>query len=196
MALTATDYLEQAQALLPPGPAWPRDTDVYTTRLFTGLAEKFARVDSRARQLIEEADPRTTFELLSDWERVAGLPDGCVSSTGTELSTAQRRDALVARLTMLGAQSPAYFIALAASLGYTITITEFDESSVDGTVDDFIYGPEWASAWQVNGAENTVVQITVDDSVDDPLASWTNVVLQCVFNRFKPAHTTLLFAYT
>lgn len=196
MALTAADYREQFQSLLPPGPAWPRDTDVYTTRLFAGLAEEFTRVDYRAQQLIEEADPRTTFELLPDWERAAGLPDGCVSSSGTELSTAQRRDALVGRLTMLGAQSPAYFVALAASLGYAITITEFEEHSVESSVEDYLYGPEWVHAWQVNGVENTIVEKTVEDSVDDPLASWTNVILECVLRRFKPAHSILLFNYT
>ncbi len=196
VALTAADYRQQAQALLPHGPAWPTDADAYTTRLLDGLAAEFARVDARAQRLVDEADPRSTLELLADWERVAGLPDGCVSSAGTDLSTTQRRAALLGRLTMLGAQSVAYYVALAAGLGYAITITEFAAFDVDGSVDDALYGWEWGSAWQVNGLTNTVVDITVDDTADDAIASWSNVVLQCVLNRFKPAHTTVLFNYT
>lgn len=196
MGLTDTDYLRQAQGLLPPGPAWPREDDAFLTRLLSGLSIELARVDDRARRLIDEGDPRTTAELLEDYERIAGLPDGCVTSGGVELSTAQRRQALFGRLTMQGAQSAAYFIALAASLGYTVTITEFHVYDVNDDVDASIWGQPWSSAWQINAQLNTVFEFTVIDGADDPLASWNNVVLECVLNRFKPAHTTVIFSYS
>lgn len=196
MALTADDYLEQQQALLPPGPAWPRDEDASLTRLLRGLADEFARVDGRAMQLLDEADPRTTAELLPDWERVAGLPDACVVAAGVTQSTSQRRAALTTRLTTIGGQSAAYFIALAAMLGYAITVTEFHLQDVTDDVNYPLYAPPWQFAWQVNAALASVFELTAIDSVDDPLASWSNVALECVFNRLKPAHSTVLFAYT
>lgn len=192
MGLSESDYLSQLQALLPHGPAWPRETDANLTRLLNAWADELARVDGRTSALIEEVDPRTVSELLADWERIAGLPDACVVS---EQTTAQRRASLHARITTLGGQSPAYFIALAERLGYTVTITEFDPHTVSDDVEQPIYGQAWAFAWQVNAPQNTVGTLSVTDSVADPLAWWGNEVLECVISRLKPAHTNVLFAY-
>lgn len=196
MALTADDYLRQLQALLPPGPAWPQDDDAPSTRLLAGLAAELARVDGRTRLLAEEADPRTASELFADWERVAGLPDACAVAFGGPQTSDQRRAALVGRLTTLGGQSRAYFIGLAAALGYAITITEFHEHTVDDDVDHPLMGEDWNFAWQVNAALDTVHELTVDDTVDDPLAWWGNALLECVIERVAPAHTIVLFSYT
>jgi uncharacterized protein YmfQ (DUF2313 family) len=163
------------------------------TRLLCAIADELARVDARGDVLIDEADPRTTAELLSDWERVAGLPDTCVV---VEQSTQQRRASLLQRLTSTGGQSRAYFIALAAALGIPITITEFAENSVEDDVEAPLNGVDWAYAWQVNAALNTVFEATVEDTVEDPFASWSNAPLECVISRLKPAHTIVLFVYT
>lgn len=196
MALTATDYLRQLQALLPLGPAWPKDDDATLTRLLQALAGELARVDGRALQLVEEADPRTTGELFADWERVAGLPDACAEAFGGEQTQAQRRAALVAKLVTLGGQSAAYYIGLAAALGYAITITEFHEHTVEDDVEHPLYSAAWNFAWQVNSALNTIIEITVESTVEEPIAAWGNALLECVINRLKPAHTIVLFSYT
>lgn len=196
MVLTETDYLRQLQALLPPGPAWPKDDDATLTRLLAALAAELSRVDGRAQQLVEEADPRTVAELFADWERVAGLPDACAVAFGGTQTVAQRRAALVGRMTTLGGQSPAYFVGLAASLGYAITITEFRAHCVNDDVECPLYDTAWNFAWQVNAALNTVTDITVDNTVEDPIAAWGNALLECVIKRLKPAQTTVLFSYT
>lgn len=191
--MTAADYLSQLQALLPSGAAWSRSSTAVLTRLLGAWSAEFARVDGRSGTLLNEADPRYTAEMLSDWERCLGLPDTC---TGPLSTVAERRAAVVARLTGIGGQSPAYYIALAASLGYSITVTEFRPHTVDHDVDSPIYGTDWAHAWQVNAALNTVRELTVDDDVDMPLAAWGNQLLECAINRTKPAHSIVLFAYT
>lgn len=196
MGLTASDYLHSLQALLPPGPAWPRDDGAALTRLLSALAHELARVDSRAGQILEEVDPRTTAELFADWERVAGLPDACAEAYGGEQSQSQRRAALVGRLVSRGGQSPAYFVALAASLGYAISVTEFRPHCVEDDVDSALLDDAWAHVWQVNAPLVTLHEITVDEDVDQPLASWGNALLECVINRLTPAHTLVLFAYT
>lgn len=196
MVITDADYLQQLQGLLPPGPAWPKDADSVITRLLHGLAAELARVDGRAQQLVEEADPRTTAELLADWERVSGLPDTCAVALGGAQTTAQRRAALLTRLTTVGGQSASYFIGLAAALGYAITVTEFREHTVEDDVEHPLYGPAWNFAWQVNAALDTVNEITVNDTVEDPLATCGNELLECVIERLAPAHTLVLFSYT
>lgn len=195
MGLTATNYLRQLQALLPPGPAWPKDDAATLTHLLSALSAELARVDGRALTLVEEADPRTVAELFADWERVAGLPDACAQAFGGDQTMAQRRAALVGRLTTLGGQSPAYFIGLAAALGYAITITEFHAHTVNDDVEFQLYDVAWNFAWQVNAVLDTVTEFTVEGAVEDALAAWGNALLECVINRLKPAHTAVLFSY-
>lgn len=196
MALTAKAYLAQLQGLLPPGPAWPRDDASTLTLLLASLADELARVDGRAEQLLSEADPRTTAELFGDWERVAGLPDACAEAFGGSQTLAQRRAALVGRLTTVGGQTAAYYVGLAAALGYAISITEFSVHTVLSDVDAALYDHAWRFAWQVNAALNAVTELTVIDTVADPLAAWGSALLECVIRRVAPAHTTVLFSYT
>lgn len=197
MALTSLDYLLQLQSLLPPGPAWSSDEASFSTHLFTGLAQELSRIDGRSLQLIEEADPRTVAELFSDWERVAGLPDACAIAFGGDQTVVQRRAALLGRLTTLGGQSAAYYIGIAASLGYAITITEFSIHTVIDDVTCYLCDePAWNFIWQVNSILNTVIYITVDSTVDDALAIWGNSLLECVIRRLAPAQSIVLFSYT
>lgn len=193
MLLNAEAYARQLKQLLPTGAAWNLDIGSRLSALLRGLAEELARVDARGDALVDESDPRTTVEMMTDWERVLGLPNPCVT---TALSVAQRRAAIVERVTSLGGQTPVYFIAVALALGYTITITEFRPYNVGDPVNVPIYDDAWAYAWQVNAPLNTVILGDVLSGVDDPLASWSNESLECVLTRWKPAHTHILFAYT
>ena len=195
MALSESDYLTQLQDLLPPGIAWPRDPDCYLTRLLSGLAVELARIDARAERLIIEADPRETNELLMDFERMCGLPDPCAVSISDEITTSERRRAILAVLTGIGGQSAAYFVQLAESLGYSITVTEFRLHDVNSTVEDPIYSHPWQYAWQVEMPAVRVSYKTVSDTVSDPLAWWGNILLECLIRRYKPAHTTVIFTY-
>lgn len=193
--MSAEAYRAQLQALLPSGAAWPRESNTVLARFLATLAEELARVDVRAEQLVDEADPRTTAELLADWERVAGLPDSCVMAAQT---MQERRDALVAKLTNLGGQSRQFFIDLAARLGYSITITEFYPFQVGSSaVGDALNGDAWALAWRVNAPTTTVREFRVGGSaVGDALRSWGNEPLECAITSLKPAHTHVQFGYS
>lgn len=197
MALKDTDYLRQLQALLPQGAAWPHDDDAVLTNLLSAFASGFSQVDTRAEQLVNEAVPRTTAELLSDWERIAGLPDSCVMSATQIQSLAQRRAALAARLAMLGGQSKAYFVALAAALGYSISITEFRPFRAGQSCAGDPVATNWSFVWQVNARLNTIIPFRAGNAVaGDPINSWGNKALECVIGRFKPANTNVVFSYS
>lgn len=193
MALTADNYLQQLQNLLLRGKAWTREVGSVMSFFLAGVAQEFARVDLRADQLIDEADPRLTNELLVDWERVAGLPDPCGEQLGN--TVALRNTVLTYKLTNMGGQSKQFYIDIAARLGFTVTITEFSPYTVDDEVDDFIYGQDWIFAWQVNAPSQTVREATVDSGVDEFIRIWGNEILECNINRLKPAHTVALFSY-
>src|SRR5215470_5052742 len=118
-----SDYAQAFLALLPTGPAWPRHAWSTLAQTVFGLADYWGFVDGRAADLLEiESDPRTTVELLPDWERNFGLPDPCYAEP---LSVYDRQVALVQRMTILGGQSRQFFIDAAAQVGYTISITEY-----------------------------------------------------------------------
>lgn len=192
--MSADNYREQLQALLPRGAAWPRDPASVLTSLLDGLAQEFARVDLRVDNLLEEIDPRTTSELLQDWERVLGLPDPCAGLAGT---LSARRGDVVAKFTAIGYQTPAYFVAVAALLGYQIAIEEFMDYEPGHLINGVeISIAQWPYVWRVHAVDDTIRESTCMDLCTDPLRTWGNEHLECAIGRLKPAHTHVIFAYT
>ena len=178
MGLSASDYYNQLVALLPSGPAWDIAPNSLLSEFLDAWSQEFARIQTRADTLVNEFDPFLTSELLTDYERVFGLPTDCL--TNTALNLTQRHANLVTQMTSTGGQTAAYYVALAARAGYTITITDFISPNV----------------WRVNTTLNTINYFTVNGGVNEPLAIWQNTTLECLINRYKPAHTQALFAYT
>jgi len=233
---TGADYVQAFLALLPQGEAWPREPNSTLVKTVTGLNEYWGFVDSRAADLLEiESDPRSTVELLPDWERNWGLPDPCYEAPQT---IGQRQLALVMRMTMLGGQSREFFIQVAAQIGYSITITEYRVFvvGIDRCGDNRVYGDgsnpmfdEWnkpicnpigepvadgeLSEWpnyglgppenrfywtvHVHKASLTWFRVTKGQTGVDPhLRIGLADDLECLLNRWKPAHTHIIFDYT
>lgn len=195
MARTADEYRNHLQALLPPGQAFPRDAGTHLADLLDGMAQELARIDGRAEHLIAEANPQQSIELLVDWERVAGLPDNCA---GTISDTIQgRRAALTAKLAGSGGQSRAYFIELAAALGYTVTIEEYRPFRAGmSTAGGVLTNGGWVFTWTVHAPAVTVSSFAAGSaSAGESLREWGNDDLECKINQLKPAHTIALFSY-
>lgn len=194
--MPAEQYRSQLQALLPIGAAWTREPQAVLTQLLDAFAQELARVDARAAVLVDEADPRTTSELLADWERAFALPGDCI----TTVQTAQaRRDALLSKMAGLGGQSIQYFIDLAARLGYTITISEYSPFKAGlSQAGDPLTNGDWAFAWRVSGTNATNVRTfkAGQGKAGEPLGSSSNEALECVIRDAKPAHTFVSFAYS
>lgn len=195
MLATLAEYVESLRQLLPSGSVWRTEPGTRLRQLLEALAGRLVAFHARAVGLLDEADPRTTTELIADWERVAGLPGPC-GDLGETLQ--QRRAALVQALTATGGASAAYFEALAVSLGYPgVTITEFDPFRAGDPVGGAVTGDTVAFVWQVNVPVSVAISsFRVGQSVaGEPLRAWGNEQIECVFNHLKPAHTTILFAY-
>ncbi len=174
---TLADYSSLLANLLPQGFAWPRKgiTNRFSA-LLDVIAGELLQVESRYNSLVNELLPDTTNELIPEHERYAGLPESC---TGP-LSTLQERvGALVAKLSIQGGLSEQFYIDLAASMGYTITITVLS-----------------ANNWQVNAPAATTVFFEAGISgAGDALSSSDNNLLECVITKYKPAHTAVTFNY-
>jgi uncharacterized protein YmfQ (DUF2313 family) len=212
---SGSDYAAALLSLLPWGQAWPRDPGSTLVRTVTGLAEYWGFVDGRAADLLEiESDPRATFELLPDWERNWGLPDPCIKRT---LTIPERRTALVTKMTLLGAQSRAWFYQVADELGYTIHIQEFapymcgvsrcgDTRDIDQALGGDgkhyrweIGQPEIRFYWTVTVNALRFVPFRAGEGqcgVDHLLNITGAEDLECIFDRYKPAHTKIVYDYT
>lgn len=174
----AQDYVTVLLQLLPNGFAWAIKQDPFFLALLRGLSREAARVEGRAIDLIAEADPRTTTELLSDWERVYALPEKC----GTPPATIEgRRAALHAKMSARSVGNVPFFLELAANLG-------FPDAQVHRMYEPFVCTSECTDA--LYGVEgywvNTFLLLPNDTNENDG-------TLRCLANAYKQAHEIAIF---
>ncbi|TJZ78798.1 YmfQ family protein [Chitiniphilus eburneus] len=195
MAMTAEDYRQQLSALLPLGLAWPREPDSTLQRVLGAFGAGLAGVDSRSNELLRETYPPTSYELLADWERIAGLPDEC-SLLGSQ-TVQERRNAVAAKLAATGGQSRNYFINVAARYGHpNATITEYRARRYGHSRLGQRYGGwRWQFVWQLRLPVIPVVPRECGDPFGEPFQTWGDTQLECMINKLKPAHTWVLFSY-
>lgn len=195
MGYSIDQYREQLKALLPPGRAFPRERGTTLDALLDAMAQELARLDGRAERLASDAVPSSTAELLTDWERTAGLPDNC---SGLLSETLQgRRGDVVSKLTGRGGQSPAYFIALANAIGFDVKIDEFRPFRAGSSrAGDSLTNGDWRFTWRIRAPEVTVRRFRAGISAaGERLATWGNAGLECRIRQYAPAHTNLIIAY-
>lgn len=187
-------YKELLKSLWPEGKAWNREEGSMFDVLNEGLAVELARIEERVQNLLNEADPRTAFEALDDWENVVGIPDDCESQAAT---ITERQAAIVRRLRYRGALTKTFLTELAALLEYEIEIDEtFPFRMGKNRMGDPMYGANWKFWFTVRIEEfETGVFRMGTNRMGDRLRSFQNTILECVLNKSKPAHTDILFTY-
>jgi uncharacterized protein YmfQ (DUF2313 family) len=204
------DYWEALSNLLPQGQAWPRAIESVLQRTLRGLAQVWGYVDARAADLLErESDPRQTIELLPDWERNWGLPDPCFTTPQT---IADRQRALVNRMTLLGGQSRAWYQEVADEIGYPLVIREWSPfmagiSKVGDTrnLDDGVHYRWYIGGWDMRFYWTTTISAPIftwfrctkgQCGVDPHLNIGIPEDQACIFNRWKPAHTIIVYDFS
>jgi uncharacterized protein YmfQ (DUF2313 family) len=173
------DFLAGMQALLPTGPAWPRDPDAVVTQVLAALVPLYTANAAAASGLLADAFPVSPVNLLPEWQATLGLPDPCAGQNPT-LQAEQEQ--VATRFVATGGQSIPYFVSVAATLGFPITITQFRPFRFGDSFGQLLYGEPWAFAWQVNAP---------------PLGNGSsgNNVLVCELQRIAPAHTVPIFQF-
>lgn len=210
---------QQLLALTPPGGAFPRDRDSVWGRSLRPLAEEHARFEADAEALLRETDPRDAPRMLEDYERVLG-EDPCLGATAN-LPPEIRRSIAHQRWTQRGGATPAFFVALGASLGIEVQVIESQPWEVGiATVDDELIAEAQRFEWRLlvrpgpplteagapllledgqplrleSPSILTAFEVGVSD-VDTPLEGFTRSPIECFARRHAPAHTSLFFAY-
>jgi uncharacterized protein YmfQ (DUF2313 family) len=174
MGLSQDSYNKLIVKLLPQGQAWRGDN---LKTLIQAFALEIKRMESKIEQVFAEAIPSSSIGCLSDWETICGLPDAGTSLAST---TTGRQNNVIARLVATGGQSAAYFEQIGASLGYEVTITDaFRPFRVGNAVGNALYSTAWMFVFEVN-----VTNVSTAD-----------VIFENIVNKYKPAHTTVLFEW-
>ena len=159
------------------------------------IAIEGAHLDAAAESaavLLNEIFPDLAYQTLTSWERVYNL----IPSDGATIQS--RRDAVIQAIRARGGLSRAYFIALAAIHGWTITIDEFFPSMCGWTrCGDYLAGEEFKWIWRINAPEKAIYQARAGISAAGERLLWwvPDIELENLFNRLKPAHTIVLFNY-
>lgn len=161
-----------------------------------------AQIDARvldevARRADEAAGaclPETSGAMLPDWERVLGL-----ETTNAGKPYTARLAAVLLKINAVGGLSIPYFIQLAQSAGYTITIDEPQPFRVGiDRAGDRLAPEEIVWVWVVNVAANTqtVWRFRAGAScAGERLSVYGDSVIETVFEDLKPAHTAVQFTY-
>ncbi|OOG61457.1 phage tail protein [Rhodanobacter sp. B04] len=189
------DYASALKSLLPRGRVWNDDPNSIQLQVLAALAPTYQRSGAAGTALLVDAFPSTAVNLLTEWELSLGLPDPC---QGPAPTIPAREAQVVARLTNSGGQTAAYFIALAAQLGYTVAVSNYAPFRSGQSSCTFgLGGHEWLYTWSINVPTTTAVTYAAVGVMHagDPLASWGIPVLECELRAIAPAHSTLLFCY-
>lgn len=177
MGMTGDTKALELAALLPRGAIWRGALRVpILGGLLRALGDLGADADNAIAELRNEADPRTTSQLLEPWEHSVGLPDTCLPGGG---STQQRRNAVVARLNALGGADAAYFRDVATSIG----------------VPDVVVTNIGVKRWLVSAPTVPRVDCTCNDTCNDALQVYGGEQLVCLINELKPADTVADFHF-
>lgn len=153
------------------------------SKMMSAFAKEFELLEDNITELLLQAIPGLSTDLLPEWEKDLGLPDGC-TPLGQTIS--DRQKAVHAKYTGQYGQSAQFFIDYAEALGSTIEVVQSaygvpfrlgDASTPDKTrVGNRLYSNRSVHSW--------VIRISPTDPNRD--------MLICIFNRYSQAHTRLL----
>ncbi|EGR8147671.1 DUF2313 domain-containing protein [Salmonella enterica subsp. enterica serovar Adelaide] len=191
--MNADDYRDVLALLLP-----PVSYDSNGPRLGAELqaeAALLSRSERAVRRLLTAITLTTSVDFLPDWERLYALtpsPDDALQ---------QRCQRVLAKISETGGLSREYFIQLAKTLGYDITITEPEPFRCGrNRCGERLWIREIIWVWIVtinSGKKVPVYHFRCGRSATgERLLSFGYNALEHIFSELKPAHTQVVFDYS
>lgn len=193
-------YTELILNLFPNGIAWRKDEGSTLHKLASTIAPEFTVIDDITKNMILEADPRTTWDLLTDWENMLGLPDHCSMQAPIDepLTLEDRRRIVLQKLTTGGGSNESFFQEICRQLGYDgIKVRSFYPYRM-GTarMGDRFTNSGWEYVFEVQSPLSLNRKFRMGQNrMGDRLAQFGNPVLECTIEKLKPAHTTVIFNF-
>lgn len=179
----ADEYADSLAAYLPGGPLFASRNieDSNFRKLLKGMAGELFNANGFLREYSCEILPDQTEKFILEWESAVGIPDNCFSGTGTNDT---RRTAILTKLASLGVQTKDDFESVASVFGV--------EAEVIAGIDSGItFGSDKEARFTI------VINLDVPESFTYtfPLPFGDDVIalLECIFNKLKPANCQVLF---
>lgn len=162
-------------------------------KILLGLAQEWLNFRGKINEVYDEYNPANTTALIEEWEGFVGIPDDCLSNTG---SLEERRKNILLKLAGINATTAQQFENVAAILGFDVTV----RAGVD--VVGFPY--TFPIVLLDDDAAPFTIIVDLDESLKPSgfpltfpieLSSAFPEILQCFFNKLKPANTIVVFRY-
>lgn len=163
---------------------------------FDGLiAAKGAALDNAEAAIaafLNEILPDLAYETIADWERVYKIVPSSIATL------AERRNGVIYKMRDPGGLSRQRFIDLAALLGQTITITEYQPSRCGSMVcgDEVCGDAAVIWVWKVSGLTSSGDYARCGELCCGEALSYVRSTIESVFDELKPAHTLIYFDYS
>lgn len=187
------DYTDSLAAYMPGGELFASKSiqDSNFRKLLRGMAGELFRANGLLREYSPGIIPDLTTKFIEEWESALGIPGSCFKGTGT--IDERRRDILV-KLAALGVQTAQDFIDLAALFGYVARVNsgiEEIEFPLMFPVLMFLTEAEARFTIVVEFAGVGVSRFPYTYPI--PFGDGTLGLLECIFNRLRPANCNLIF---
>ncbi len=163
-------------------------------KVLLGLASEFVRFRDKTNLIYDQYDPRTTTNLITEWETQVGIPDQCFGNTGT---LEERRTNILLKLAGVNVSTEEQFENIALILGFNIDVSNGIDIAVFPLTLPFVL---------LNGTEapfTIVITLPVSEQpaglpleLPFTLTSQVPDVLECLFNKIKPAQCNIIFRYS
>lgn len=176
---------------LPTGPAWQcafePTANVY--KLLQGLAVEWQRLEDARLTLKQEIMPDTTTLFLNEWESALGIPDGCLLSRDEDGAT--RLDQIVAKLALMHVDTGASYEALAAQLGFDVTVSPGGKYGTFPYTFPMLFISE--PRFTIIVWYNNPSQLSDSFPYTFPFTFGLRNIVKCVFEHIKPANCQVLY---
>ena len=163
-------------------------------KILIGLASEWLNFRDKINEVSSEYNPQKTTALIQEWEQFVGIPDSCIPVAST---IEQRRLNVLLKLAGINATTEKQFKNVASILGYNIEVSNGVATSTFPLTLPFLLISEASAPF-------TIV-ITLPSSIKPSgfpltfpftLTSQQPAILDCLFNKLKPANTQLFFRYS
>ena len=163
-------------------------------KILLGLASEWLNFRDKINEVVNEYNPQKTTALIQEWEEFVGIPDDCIPVAST---IEQRRLNVLLKLAGINATTEKQFKNVASILGYNIEVSNGVSTSTFPLTLPFLLISEASAPF-------TIV-ITLPSSIKPSgfpltfpftLTSQQPAILDCLFNKLKPANTQLFFRYS
>ena len=187
-----TDILAQ---YLPSGRIYSRkfDDESNIRKILLGLGAVWLEDRRLLNELFDEYNPETTVKFIEEWERTVGIPDDCFDNVGTN---EERRKNILLKLTGINSSTEEQFEAVAAILGINVNVKSgFDESVIPQVIPFIILGDDEVGYTIVVEVTTEPNPATIPQTIAFIIQGNISVLLECLFNKLKPANTQIIFKY-